>query len=81
MAVGNDILDISALQESAANGDAAAQYSLGWHYAKGTAVGLDLAEAEKWFLKAAERGNANALYSLGVMANNRKMSLKPKNGG
>ncbi|MBM4393779.1 MAG: sel1 repeat family protein, partial [Deltaproteobacteria bacterium] len=48
-------------------GDATAQYNLGFMYAKGEGVPKDDAEAVKWYRKAADQGLADAQYNLGVM--------------
>ena len=44
------------LLEAAKNGDVRAQYLLGGRYAKGEGVAKDMAEAAKWYRKAAEQG-------------------------
>ena len=51
----------------AEQGDAQAQYSLGFMYQYGKGVRQDYTEAVKWFRRAAEQGNAQAQHSLGVM--------------
>jgi TPR repeat protein len=56
----------------AENGDPRAQYNLAYLYAQGlitTNLGLmtDLAETEKWFLKAAKQGLVEAQNALGVL--------------
>ena len=51
----------------AEQGDAGAQYSLGWMYLKGEGVPQDYKSALKWFTLAAEQGYAKAQYSLGLM--------------
>ena len=51
----------------AEQGNATAQYSLGFKYANGNGVPENDAEAVKWFRLAAEQGNANAQTNLGVM--------------
>ena len=54
----------------AEQGDADAQYNLGWMYTNGTGVLQDYAEAMKWYRLAAEQGNAKAQYNLaGMYAN------------
>jgi len=49
----------------AKQGNASAQYGLGWMYAAGRGVPQDYGEAERWFRKAAEQGNAEAQFNLG----------------
>ena len=48
-------------------GDANAQYNLGFMYEKGQGVPQDYATAVSWFRKAAEQGLAKAQFNLGVM--------------
>jgi|GEM_PF-4256453 len=55
---------VAALQKEAENGDAAAQYTLGYFYAIGRVVGKDLKQALKWLKKAAE-SDPIAQYDLG----------------
>ena len=43
-----------------------AQYNLGYCYACGIGMPEDMAQAAKWYLKAAEQGSTLAQYSLGV---------------
>jgi len=54
-------------QESAAQGDAVAQYNLGIMYMNGHGVSQDYARAVEWFTKAADLGNAIAQYTLGMI--------------
>lgn len=49
----------------AKQGDAEAQFNLGWSYANGQGVPKDKAEAVKWFRKAALQGSAKAQFYLG----------------
>jgi TPR repeat protein len=51
----------------AEQGDALAQYSLGYMYAKGQGVTEDDAEALKWYRRSAEQGNAFGQANLGHM--------------
>ena len=51
----------------AEQGDAKAQYYLGFMYCNGFGVPQDFAEAVKWWRKSAEQGNAEAQDSLGEM--------------
>jgi TPR repeat protein len=56
------------LREAAEQGDAKAQYGLGWMYFKDDPIGTqDYAEVIKWWRKAAEQGYAKAQYHLSVM--------------
>ncbi len=48
-------------------GDADAQTRLGWMYRAGRSVPKDWIEAERWYRKAAEQGNAEAQIALGNM--------------
>jgi hypothetical protein len=52
---------------AAKQGDANAQYGLGWCYETGKGVTKDYSQAVFWHKKAAEQGNANAQYSLGLI--------------
>ncbi len=51
----------------AKQGNAKAQYNLGFMYNHGEGVPQDDAEAVKWYRKAAEQGNAGAQNNLGFM--------------
>ena len=56
-------------RKAAEQGDAGAQYGLGWCYENGSGVDKDLSEAFKWYSKAAKQGHAGAkdrLKTLGV---------------
>jgi uncharacterized protein len=65
-------------RERAAQGEAAAQFTLGLAYLRGAGVEKDLAAAEKWLRQSAEQGNAKAQFSLGVFYFNQD-SLSPTN--
>ncbi len=56
---------LAVLKEHAQQGDARAQFNLGWCYSKGKGVTKDAVEAVKWYLKAAEQGDADAQFNLG----------------
>ncbi len=59
----------TALQEwrpLAENGNADAQYKLGFMYEEGRGVPLDGIESAKWYRKAARQGHAAAQRSLGL---------------
>ena len=60
----------------AEQGDASAQFSLGFMYANGGGVLKDEAEAVRWYRLAAEQGNAGAQYNLGLMYANGRGVLK-----
>ena len=51
----------------AAQGDARAQFKLGWMYATGEGVAEDDSQAVEWYQKAAEQGDARAQTNLGIM--------------
>ncbi|MBO6713351.1 peptidoglycan-binding protein [Parvibaculum sp.] len=52
------------LMDAATRGDAAAQYEVGLRYANGEGVTQDMAEAAKWFERAAQQGLTAAEYRL-----------------
>ena len=54
-----------ALRDAAAKGDAKALFEIGSRYADGQGVKEDMAEAAKWYEKAAEGGLAVAQYRIG----------------
>ncbi len=54
----------------AKQGDAEAQFFLGFMYTLGDGVPQDYAKAMKWYRKAAEQGVAKAQHYLGVMYDN-----------
>ncbi len=56
----------------AEQGDADAQYNLGFMYGNGKGVPQDYREAVKWYRKAAEQGLAKAQSNLGFMYGNGK---------
>ena len=59
-----------SIKERAEQGDADAQFNLGFRYDNGEGVPEDDAEAVKWYRKAAEQGYAKAQYNLGLMYDN-----------
>ena len=61
----NEMFD--ELTKKAEQGDAEAQYALGFMYKWGEGVEQDYKKAFEWYTKAAEQGNSDALYTLGVM--------------
>jgi TPR repeat protein len=56
--------ELSAFEQQATSGDAAAQCGLGMMYKKGQGVLQDYAQAALWWRKAAEQGYAQAQYNL-----------------
>ena len=50
----------------AEQGQATAQYILGWIFQNGDGVPQNHTEAIRWYTKAAEKGNADAQYALGA---------------
>jgi len=59
--------DADDCRVKAEQGDAYAQYILGWMYKDGQGVLQDYKEAVKWYTKSAEQGDAYAQYNLGLM--------------
>ena len=55
------------LVQQAKSGDAVAQNNLGDAYYYGNDVDQDFGKALEWFKKAAAKGNADALFSVGYM--------------
>ena len=51
----------------AEQGDAGAQFNLGYMYSKGEGVVQDYAEAMRWYRLAAEQDYADAQFNLGLM--------------
>ena len=58
--------ELGFLRQRAEQGDADAQYNLGFVYARGLGVPQDFVEAVKWARLAADQGIADAQYALGV---------------
>jgi uncharacterized protein len=54
----------------AEQGDAFAQFNLGWMYKNGEGVPQDYQEAAKWYRLAAEQGYAKAQYNLALRYDN-----------
>ncbi|MER8417961.1 tetratricopeptide repeat protein [Mesorhizobium sp. M1329] len=63
---------------AAEQGNAKAQYLLGYMTANGQGVPQDRAEAAKWYRLAAEQGNAEAQYFLGYMVANGQAVPQPR---
>ena len=59
--------DLQTLQQKAENGDAEAQYTLGYMYEYGEGVPQDCEQAALWYRKAAEQGHAYAQCNLGYL--------------
>tara|TARA_B100001105_G_C22089380_1_gene314347 strand:- start:175 stop:531 length:357 start_codon:yes stop_codon:yes gene_type:complete len=62
-----DASDFEETKRLAEQGDARAQYNLGFNYATGEGVPENDAEAVRWFRLAAEQGLAEAQSNLGTM--------------
>ena len=54
-------------RKAAEQGNARAQFTLGWMYVEGKGVSRDYAQAAVWYRKAAEQGFAKAQGNMGVM--------------
>ena len=54
-------------KKAAEQGDASAQFGLGFMYFNGWGVPQDYARAIAWYKKAAEQGDASAQFGLGLM--------------
>ena len=59
--------DYAATRHAAEQGDADAQFDLGFMYATGRGVPQDDVEAVRWYRLATEQGHARAQITLGVM--------------
>lgn len=57
---------IRLFRDIAAEGDAAAQYNLGYMYANGMGVARDQAEALGWFRRSADLGDSDAQLAVGL---------------
>lgn len=60
-----DVSDLRQLQQSASQGNSAAQFKLGQLFSEGRGVAQNEDEARKWFLLAAQAGRPDAQYALG----------------
>jgi hypothetical protein len=58
--------DFEGIHKLAEQGDAAAQFAVGAHYATGEDVPQDYGEAVRWFTLAAEQGHVGAQATLGA---------------
>ena len=61
---------LNIFKPRAEQGNASAQYNLGWIYHEGLGVAQDYKAAVKWYTLAAEQGNASAQLSLGLLYHN-----------
>ena len=66
-ASGKNPAALQSLQAAANNGDANAQFSLGFLYEQGQGVPQNYTQAAFWYLKAAAQGDAAAQFNLGAM--------------
>jgi TPR repeat protein len=57
---------VNLLRPLADQGNAVAQYNLGWAYRNGSGVPQDLAQSMAWYRKAADQGHAGAQHNIGV---------------
>ena len=57
-------------RKAAEQGNAKAQYNLGWMYANGLGVAKDEVEAYKWWLLAGAQGNENAKKKIPLIEQN-----------
>ena len=64
---GDDATAVQLLRPLADEGNAFAQFRLGYIYDTAKGISRDDAEAAKWYLKAADQGVAGAQYNLGAM--------------
>jgi uncharacterized protein len=53
--------------EKAEKGDAKAEFTVGFMYAKGEGVAIDKKKAVEWCSRSAEQGYAEAQYNLGIL--------------
>jgi len=54
------------VRKAAEQGNAGAQFNLGWAYAAGNGVARNPVEAVTWYRKAADQGDAEARVKLGL---------------
>ena len=76
-ALGQDRDLITATRLAAEQGDARAQFALGFMYRDGRGVAQDDTEAVRWYILAAEQGNADAQFNLGFMYVEGRMLRSP----
>lgn len=58
--------DVAAVMAAAEEGDADAQYKLGWMYSLGTDAPKDHEKSAQWYGRAAEQGHSGAQVLLGI---------------
>ena len=66
-AIARQVDPLSETRRLAEQGDAEAQYKLGWSFYEGRGVPRDYAEAAHWYRRAADQGHAEAQVKLGGM--------------
>ena len=67
---GDEATALRLIRPLADQGNADAQYALGFMYARGQGVPQNYAEAAKWWRLAADQGNTFAQYNLGTLYDN-----------
>ncbi len=67
---GDYVTAFPELQPFAEQGNAVAQFALGWMYDNGLGVPEDDKQAVKWYTLSAEQGDAGAQFNLGVLHEN-----------
>src|SRR5262249_52017634 len=67
MRVGQYAVAFDQWRRAAEGGDARSQYGLGYLYQFGLGVSADDLEAKAWYQKAADQGEPNALFALGLI--------------
>lgn len=63
----NDKNSFERYSKAAEQGEAEAQFTLGWIYSEGKGMKQDKKQAFDWFSKAAEQGHPEAQFNLGTM--------------
>ncbi len=58
---------LDAMQKSAEQGNALAQFNLGQVYRKGDGIPVDMAAAASWFQKGADQNEPNSQFNLAIM--------------
>lgn len=67
---GDQVLAVQRFRTLADQGNAPAQWMIGWTYHRGFTVPQDLREAMRWYRKAAEQGHPTAQLNLGALYEN-----------